>query len=112
MNKLIEVATDKLSEVKVLSLSERVTNTGVFTNAVTVRVAEGIKVTRGRRRREKQATKLDSFSLHLETCSTASRFSINFNPSLVDARSSVEEAPKDFEKRGETRKLFPRKGCS
>ena len=44
MNKLSEVAKDKLSEVKVLSLSERVTNTGVFTNAVTLRVAEGIKV--------------------------------------------------------------------
>lgn len=33
-----------MDQIKVLSLSERVTSTGVITNGVTLRVAEGIKV--------------------------------------------------------------------
>ena len=53
---------DKLSEIKVLSLSERVTSTGVVTNGVTLRVAEGIKVRKTRRRRTTTGReKLDSF---------------------------------------------------
>ena len=52
---------DKLSEIKVLSLSERVTSTGVVTNGVTLRVAEGIKVRgEGERQDEKRENKRQS----------------------------------------------------
>jgi hypothetical protein len=47
---------DKLGDIKVLSLSERVTSTGVVTNGVTLRIADGVKVRKeGRKEKDERA---------------------------------------------------------
>jgi hypothetical protein len=47
---------DKLGDIKVLSLSERVTSTGVVTNGVTLRIVDGVKVRKeGRKEKDERA---------------------------------------------------------
>ena len=48
---------EKRSEIKLLSLSGRVTSTGVYTNGMTLQVAEGIRVRRQEEEKEEEDEK-------------------------------------------------------
>ena len=45
---------EKRSEIKLLSLSGRVTSTGMYTNGMTLQVAEGIRVRRQEEEKEEE----------------------------------------------------------
>jgi len=50
---------EKRSEIKLLSLSGRVTSTGVYTNGMTLQVAEGIRVRRQEEEKEEEEEEKD-----------------------------------------------------
>ena len=83
---------DKLSEIKVLSLSEHVMSTGVVTNWVTLRIAEGIQVIerKTRKRREEDERKKFDFLLSHSERPCANGSLLNFRQSDPRRKSAYQ----------------------